>query len=160
MKRLSGSSYSLIVVLVVTILFMVMSLELASFGSRFLPLVIGSIVLILAGVALAREIRTLPSQEANSDASCESGKGGNVKDEAKGYLRAGVWVVGLALAIYLIGFTIATFVVVGLYMKVRGSKWYLALITAVLYTGIIYAMFNIWLKADLYSGEVFKWLSN
>jgi hypothetical protein len=159
MRKLSGSAYSLIIIMALTIFFMVLSLELGSFGSKFLPLTIGSVVLILAVTALAKEIKKVPIQETNTNASSEPGEKKNARNEAVGYLRAAAWIVGLALGIYMIGFTIATFVVVGLYMKLRGSKWHMALITAVIYTGVIFAMFNIWLKADLYSGEIFKWLS-
>lgn len=158
MRKLSGSSYSLIVVMIAMIFFMAMSLPLALLGSKFLPLLFGSIVFALSAIALAKEIKTRPEMKIG-EATKVTGKKEIIRGAVNGYLRIAAWILGLTVAIYLLGFLIATLLFVGLYMKLHGSKWYMALISAVVFTLIMHALFNIALKADLFPGEIFRWLS-
>ena len=53
---------------------------------------------------------------------------------------------------------IAILVFVGAYMKQHGSRWLAVVTTAVIFTGIMYAVFNAALKADLYKGQLPMWL--
>ncbi|MFC1893793.1 tripartite tricarboxylate transporter TctB family protein [Chloroflexota bacterium] len=67
----------------------------------------------------------------------------------------GAWLVGFALFIYLLGFLIAVPLYTLFYMKQRGSRWLGAFVTAVLFTAIIYIVFEVALGVILYKGVLF-----
>ena len=158
MRKLRGSSYSLILVIVVMLAFIGLSLRLVYFASKLLPLLMGGIVLLLAVIALAREIKAGHSLEEATVTTSETGVGEKNSAEAGKYSGIAAWIIGFFLSIYVVGFMIATLLFVGAYMKRHGSKWPATVITAVIFTGIIYAVFNLAFKADLYKGQLLMWL--
>ncbi len=153
MRRLSGSAYTLIVVMAAMPAFIVLSMRMEYYASKFLPILVGSIVFVLAAIALARDISAARSPEKTATADKISAKEGAIK-----YLYVAAWIIGFAIAIYLVGFMIAIPFFVGAYMKRHGSGWLTTVITAIIFTGIIHAVFNFALKADLYTGILFRWL--
>ena len=158
MRKLRGSSYSLILVMVVMLAFIGLSLRLVYFASKLLPLLIGSIVLVLAAIALAREIKAGHSLEEGIATTNETGVGEKTSAEVGKYSGIAAWIIGFFLSIYVLGFIIATLLFVGVYMKRHGSKWPETVITAVIFTGIIYAVFDLAFKAELYKGQLLMWL--
>jgi len=107
----------------------------------------------LAVIDLTREVKA----EHRSKAAADEDKVG-IDDETGiktgKYIRYIIWLVGFSLAIYLVGFVIATPVFVVAYMKRHGASWFAGITTAVIYTIIIYVVFNFTLKADLYKGII------
>ena len=144
MKKLSGNSYSLIVVMAVMLVVLGLSLRLEHAAARMLPLLMSSIVFILAAIELRREIAARGDTEENS------------KIEGRKYLPIAAWILGFSLAIYLVGFIIAIPLFVGCYMKQHGSRWLMAITSAVVYTAIIYSVFELALRVDLYKGLLFS----
>ena len=57
------------------------------------------------------------------------------------------------------GFIVAIPVFVFAYMKTHGEGWIFAIIAAALTAAAIYGVFEIALKAELYQGILFIWLS-
>ena len=157
MRTLRSSAYSLIVVIVLILAVIGLSLRLAYFASKLLPLLIASMVLILAVIDLVREIKTEHSPKA-TETTAKTGVGGKTSVKASKYFHYLGWLVGFSLAIYVVGFLIAIPLFVGAYMKRHGSNWLSTVTTAILYTGIIYAVFDLALKTDLYKGKLLMWL--
>ncbi|OGP63254.1 MAG: hypothetical protein A2169_08420 [Deltaproteobacteria bacterium RBG_13_47_9] len=157
MRKLSGSSYSLIVVIVMMLIIMSLSLGLQYFATKLLPLLIGSMVLILAVIALARDMKAGHSLKVTT-AATETDAAGKTSVEASQYLRIAAWILGFSVAIYVVGFLIAIALFVGAYIKRHASNWPATIITAVIFTGIIHIVFNFALKADLYKGQLLMWL--
>lgn len=158
MIKLRGSSYSLIFVLVVMVAFIGLSLKLEYFASKLLPLLMSNIVLLLGVIALAREIKAGHSLEEATASTSETDVGEKNSAEVSIYSGIAAWIFGFFLSIYVMGFMIATLLFVGAYMKRNGSKWPATVITAVIFTGIIYAVFNLAFKAELYKGQLLMWL--
>ena len=153
MKALRGSSYSLMVVILGMLAVIGISLRLEYFASKLLPLLIGSIVLVLAVLDLARELTAGRRLEAAPVGGSRE-RGEAIGVEVRQYLRYAAWTVGFLLAIYFVGFMLAIPAFVGAYMKQHGSKWPGTLITAVAFTVVIYMVFNYALKANLYRGQL------
>jgi hypothetical protein len=153
LRKLSGSAYSYILIIVAMLVVIGVSLKMQYFASRLLPFLIGSIVLVLAAVALLKEIREGPSPKPGAG-SAGAGPGGKTAFSARDYLRVAAWVVGFLLALYGVGFIVATLLFVGAYMKCHGSSWTGAIITPVIFVGLIHLVFNFALHADLYKGQL------
>ncbi len=154
--KLNGNSYFLIVIMVLMLVFIGLSLQMESIKIKVLPLAIGSIVFVLAAIILSREILT--SDKPVAEASTISGTEGREKDEKGiiGYLPIGAWVVGFFLAIYLLGFIIAIPLFVLAYMKLHGIKWLLTVISTIFVPLIVYSIFELALRIELYRGLVFN----
>lgn len=157
MIKLSGSSYSLTVVIAITLVFIGLALRLVNFSDKLLPLLIAGLVFILAVVELWREISARGRPEPSAIGG-ETSAGERAGPEGRGYLTIGVWLVGYGLGICFVGFIIASPLFVLLYMQQHGARWRAAIISAILCAGIIYYLFEIILKVDLYPGLLSIWL--
>ena len=159
MKKLPGSSYSVILVAIAMLVVIGSALRLESFASKLLPLIIGSMVFLLAIIGLAREIRVGYSLKGTAVSASEGGTGEKKKNTGVlEYSGISAWILGYSLSIYLLGFLIATLVFVGAYMKRHGSNWFETVMTAVIFTAIIYAVFDLAFNTDLYKGQLLMWL--
>ncbi len=157
MKLPNGSQWSLIVVIAVMLIAIGSSLSLEFFASKLLPILIGTVVLILALIALVVEIKEAPRLGAPASGGETEFEGGTAA-EVRIFLAMAAWIFGLALSIYLVGFIISAFLFVGAYMKRHGSSWFSVILTAGLFTGVIHVVFNLALKTDLYNGQLPLWL--
>jgi|TARA_B100000315_G_scaffold217695_1_gene218487 hypothetical protein len=157
MKIPSGSQWSLIVIIILMLIAVVSSMNLEFFASKLLPVLISTVILILAVIALVLEIkagRRLGAPASGGETEVEGGTGA----EAMIFLGMAAWIFGLALSIYLVGFMISIFLFVGAYMKRHGSNWFSVIITAGIFTGVIHVVFDLALKTDLYKGQLPIWL--
>ena len=158
MKKLSSSACSLILVAIAMLGVIGLSLGLLSFASKLLPLIIGSIVFLLAIIGLAREIKAGVSPEATAVSASEGGASDKEKNTGVlEYSEISAWILGYAVSIYLVGFLIATLAFVGAYMKRHDSSWFETVVTAVIFTAIIYAVFDLAFNTDLYKGQLLMW---
>ncbi|MFH1003714.1 MAG: tripartite tricarboxylate transporter TctB family protein [Chloroflexota bacterium] len=157
LKAIKGSSYFLMVVLLVMIATIVDSLGFKTLSAKLLPLMFAGFITLLGTVQLFREMRgggapekVQVDEDTGLDAAEPSGWGG--------YLVHGAWIVGFALAIYLIGFLAVIPLFTLAYMKFQGTRWLTSVITAVVLTAVIYGLFDILLQIRLYEGRLFTWL--
>ncbi|MFH1488704.1 MAG: tripartite tricarboxylate transporter TctB family protein [Pseudomonadota bacterium] len=157
MRKITGSIFSLVVVLVLMLAAILLSLRFEYAASKLLPLTIGGTVLILTIIALVMEILAGSGQDARSEKG-KTAEGEDAPNRGKVYLGMAGWIFGFALAIYVFGFMISTPVFVGAYMKRHGSGWPGVVITAGIFSVIFYIVFNVALQADLYSGRLLMWL--
>ncbi len=154
MKRLSGTSYTLISIMLLTVVATVFALQLHYFASRILPLIYSGIVFTLSGVALWREIRK--NRNPRSRTSSGIGNDCDALSTAKfhEFLPFVFWTIGFCVGIYLLGFTISMALFIASYMKIHGSNWRGSLVVAIVFAGIIHLVFNILLQSDLYRGLI------
>lgn len=157
MRTLRGSSISLILIIAVMLVVLALALRMAYFATKLLPMTIAVLVLILAVIELARGIKA--GNGSGAPATAGKGKGRTDPPVSKDLLYLS-WVVGFFLAVYVLGFLIATPIFVGAYMKRHGSNWLASVATAIIYTCIIYVVFDFALQANLYEGRLPIWLNS
>ena len=134
-----------------------LSLRMEYFTTKFLPLTIGGIVLIVEGIGLWREISARDRPEATVTED-DTGKREEAREGWHQYLRSGAWVVGFFLAISLLGYLIAIPLFILSYMKSHGIRWGIAIILTILAPLLAYGIFELALGVELYRGLLFQWL--
>ncbi len=148
--RIKAGVYSIVFVLILMLYVIGASLRYRYWEAKLLPLVIAGIIFALALIQLINWFRGKEETPAT-----EEGKVlGEVTNEEE-ILRFGSalgWVVGFILTIYLLGFWAATALFVFSYMKVRGRGWSISIGFALIITVLTYGIFELGLKAKLYSG--------
>ncbi len=156
---MKGNFYFLIVIMAIMLLVIILSLRMEYYTSKLLPLLMGSIVFVLGTIGLVQEILARDKPEVTiSQAKMTVEVEDKVKAGFRAYLPVGSWVLGVALAIYLVGFLITIPVFIFTYMKSHGVRWIIAIIFTVVTTGIIYGGFEVLLRVELYRGLHFRWL--
>ena len=147
--KANGNIYLYIVIMVIIGILMGLSLTMEDIQTKLLPLMLGGIILVLAAVGLWGELKRRVKSAA-------TGTGGEKAREGWRKLLLNLaWVMGFFLGIYLLGFFIAIPLFVLGYMKWLGVKWRPATIYAILTLGIVYAVFGLALKVELYRGLLF-----
>ena len=158
--RLNANAYVLIGCIVVMLFVLGWSLlKMEYFASKLLPIVISSIVLVLASIGLGREILTVrKQQETVSQGDREVEARGQPQETWHGYLLNGAWVVGFVGAIYLLGLLITCPLLVFSYTKSHGTRWLTTIIATLVTSVFIHFVFQVGLEIDLYPGLLFTWL--
>jgi small-conductance mechanosensitive channel len=128
------------------------SITMESFESKFLPLVICGILLILAIAGLRKEILKGHDQDEtlreNENAGIEDSK----ENKLGGYLIGGGCVLGFSVAVYIFGFLVAIPLFIIFYLKTHETGWLVTILYAAIITVIIYAVFELGLDIVLYRG--------
>ncbi len=150
--KMKGNSYFLMVIMAIMLVIVGSSLRMDYFKSKLLPILVGSIVFILAAVALKQEIFPAKRQAA---AGTGLRAGGEVKQTGRAYLTAWAWVIGFFVAIYLIGFIIAIPLFILAYMKSHRIGWATAVTFAILTVAFVYGVFDLAVGINLYPGLIF-----
>jgi hypothetical protein len=131
----------------------VQSLTFGYWESIVLPLVISSLVFILAAVEVGKEIR----HQDDTKTAIGQKSGTRIKNGFE-IRRLGLvfgWVAGFSLAIYLLGFHIAIPLFSFAYLKWRRRSWLAAAVFAIAALAFSYAVFVTGLKIPLYKGLIF-----
>lgn len=147
--KLGGNAIIYIILLVIALTMIVWSLfGIPYFQSRLLPVIIGSIVILLAGIGLRNEIWA----EEKPEIADEKGTGLMAQETWRGYAINLSWVASFLVGIYVVGYLIAIPLFVLFYMKRLGARWLTAVISTLITTGFIYVVFEIALELKLYRG--------
>ncbi|MBI4185932.1 MAG: tripartite tricarboxylate transporter TctB family protein [Chloroflexi bacterium] len=154
--KLRGSSYLYPVIMAIALAVIGLALPMKYPESKLLPLLISSLVFVLSGIGLWKGISARGVSGANI------GKGEITVQEAAreswgGYLIVGAWVMGFSLTIYVLGFLVAIPLFVFTYMRSHGTRWYVAIIYAVVATAFMYGIFERLLGVTLYRGLIPSW---
>jgi len=144
MKPKPGA-YFIMVVMAVSLAIVLGALTFPYKSIKILPMIIGSIVFVLAAIALVRELRSKKETRGPEEAT-----------SLHSYWSTGAWMVALALAIYLIGFLIAIPLFIIAYLKIQGRGWLKGIIIAGITTPLLYAVFELSLQVRLYRGLLFS----
>ena len=154
--KLSGDARVYLFVLAIALFTIVWSLIGVDyrFESKMLPVLIGSIVVLLATVGLWNELRAQKTHDAPSSL-------GSVFDREswRGYLVHFGWVAGFLLAILFIGYLMAIPIFLFSYTRRLGSTLRVAIASALTVSAFIYVAFELALDVKLYRGLLFLWLS-
>ncbi len=160
MKRLSGDLYVFAVIFAIALLVIIWSSFIETqVESKVLPLVIGGFALVLAAIGLVKEARVGTSLPvAAKSEPREPATRAQSRTETVRYLLNLAWLWGLGIGIYLAGYAAAIFLFVLLYMKWLDAKWRTAIVCAIISPIVVYGVFQLALKMDLYRGLLFSWL--
>jgi len=112
----------------------------------------GTFVLVLALVQLVKEL--FRAQQKRLD---EQGAGRKEAEHDTGvlpYVLEAAWMIGFALAIYVLGFMIAIPLYICAYMKSHGTRWSVSIMTGGGMAAFCYIIFVLILEMKLYSGII------
>lgn len=152
---MKGSSYFLVVVMVVMLLVIAFSFTLEYISPKVLPIGFSIIGLILGAIQLVRETSARGKPKAVTAAVSTTAK---PKESGRGYLINVAWIGGFVLFIYLLGILISTTIFVLAYMRWLGARWHVAIISAIITPTLIYALFQRALEIELPWGLLFSCL--
>jgi hypothetical protein len=156
--RIKRKSFFLIFILLLMILTGGMSLSFGHYEAMLAPLLLSICIFLLGVIELVRE---LISQDGKSqmvedeDVSLTVVATAKAGDEGHRFGVALGWIGGFALGIYIVGFFPTTLLIAFGYLKVRGRSWLSSAAFAVIFTAVLYAIFAVGFKAQLYRGLVF-----
>ncbi len=143
------------VVMALAVVLIVLSLRMHYFATKAIPLTVSSILFILTAIGLLRGILA-KGESGPTAAKVENGDEEETRESWYAYSLVGAWVLGLFLAIYLLGFIIAIPLFLLSYLKMHGAKWRLAITCAAATTAIVYIVLVLALNVFLYKGLLFS----
>jgi len=152
--KIKGSAYVSIGIMAVMLAVIISSLTMGSIKSKFLPIIIAGVVLILGAIVLYREVLSGDKPEAAGKGEEKMGEEGDVVG-GYGYLMPCIWVLGYFLAIYFMGFILAIPLFIFSYMTSHDINWLKSVLFAIFTTALIYGIFELALEVKLYSGLLF-----
>lgn len=112
---------------------------------KLLPIIIASIVILLAAIQLFREAARKVTIQATGE---------NESLDSRRSMYESIWILGFLAVIYIAGFLIAIPVFILSYLKVHGRPWRRSIALAVLVTGLIYLVFVMFLGTHIYQGLI------
>lgn len=151
--RINSGLWFLVFVLAFMALILGVSISLSSWQSKLLPSIISGLVLILGGIQFWKEIRPKVGENELTARDSQAGEKGTDLKVVMG------WLLGFPLAIFLLGFLLAIPLFVFCYVKLRGRSWIVSIATASTTTLLVYVIFELALKANLWNGIVFRSIS-
>lgn len=150
--RIRPSTYFVIATLIFATVVIIYSLTFQYLESKLLPVLIGSILFVLTGMQLLKELRMPEDMNAPL---MEREPEHRLIESAP----TAAWIVGLCLALFLFGFMVSIPLFVIAYIKSRGRGWGMSIGVAAVLTVFIYVVFAVLLQVDLYPGLVINLLS-
>ena len=156
--RIKSKSVFLIFILLLMVFAAGKSLTFGHREAMLTPLLLSTIIIILGVIELVREFRSndqKPVSVEDEDVSPTVVVGAVKGSEMGRFAVALGWIGGFALGIYVIGFFLSILVFAVSYLKVRGRSWVSSAVFAVVFTAVLYAIFAVGFKAQLYRGLVF-----
>ena len=152
-----GSVFFAVFILAFALFFCFQSLTYENLKTKLLPLVVSVVTLLLAGANLVNELAKRPKGKEDEE-SAEGKKKANKKESLRFYMTYFGWSLGLVLGIYLLGFLISIPIFISLFLTLHGQKFLKSASIAVLTTAILYAVFVLVFKTELYEGIVIQML--
>jgi hypothetical protein len=152
--KIRPSSYFLIAIMAIMLIIIALSLGMEYRTSKLLPLMIGGIVFVLGAIQLIKELRA-----GKAEMEGEERATADISAERRRFLLTSAWVIGLFLAIWLLGFMVTIPLFILAYMKSHGIRWLAAITFAVIVTALSYGVFELLLRVELYRGLFYTWLT-
>ena len=152
-----GSFYFAIFVFALALFFFSLSLTFGAMKSKLLPLIVSSVALILAGIEVRIELLKRRSRQEGKESVDKGEK--DRKDDLRLYVTYFAWMLGLIVGIYLLGFMISIPVFILSFLLSHGQRFSKSAFIAAFNTLIIYLIFVIIFKTELYEGIAIKMLS-
>jgi hypothetical protein len=159
MKKKEGIIFSLV------LLCLVGAALISSFSynlkTRLVPMIVGSISVVLSLVIVAGELFPRFRQVFEVDLFARDNMGASEHtqakwDEKKGLIIAVSWLVVFAILLFLVGFNISIPIWVLVYVRFFGKqKWSLSLAVAAMLWVFIYGLFHLVMDYTLFEGVLF-----
>lgn len=149
--KLSSNSYFLIFVLLLMLFVVGVSFRYGEISLKLLPILVGSVVFILAAVQLLKELVA----PVKTRSGIQEVPPGEVRGEVRRFSSTMGWLIGFFLSIYLLGVLVAVPAFIISYSKFRGRGWFTAIALGVTMTVVVYVAFEFLLKTPLYRGLIF-----
>ena len=156
MRKMTGDSCLLIGIMVFTLAFGFISLTYPAVKTKLVPSTVSGLVFVLAGIQLWKELSHKEQSEKDSKADAIDEESPESEVGWRENLVAFAWLSGFLVAIYLLGFLTSILLFIFLYMKLNRRGWTSSIITAVLATALIYLIFVVVLRADLFPGIIIE----
>lgn len=154
--RLQPSTYFALIIMAVMVALIGNALALPYIQSAVLPVIVGSLLFILSGIQVGKEI--LGKGVINAQKKPRQ----DAKHEYKQGMSLGVfaaWTLGFYLAIIVLGHLIAVPLFCLSYAKWHRKSWVSSVVSAVSITAFIYIVFPLAFKITLYPGIIFDVVS-
>ena len=146
--KIKPSSWFLIAILFVMVAVVVNSLTFKHFESAFLPLVLAGSIILLGAIELWRELSKGNETEQGDEKAPLMRKG-------TGFYPLMGWIVGFAVAIYVLGYLIAIALFLISFLLSEKFGWAKTIIIALATTATIYVLFEVLLRSGLWKGLIF-----
>jgi Tripartite tricarboxylate transporter TctB family len=160
MKKISPTGYFLIFLIFGMAVFFVTSLNYEELQIKLMPLLMSGFTIVLSLIALVQDVRS-----GSRDSMPTDEEGDVIEDERKltplsAYFKALGWFLALIAAVYFLGILVATPLWMAAYLSKTETQWWKAALIGVGLTVIIYMVFTVVLKVELYQGLAGVWLLN
>lgn len=149
--KIKSSSYFLIGILVVIAVAIGIAVSMRYWEDKILPLIIGSLVFVLAAVQLLLELRSKKESE-----KVVKEEQADTKAVNRNILTGIGWITGATIGVYILGFLIGIFLFIIAYIKVGTKRWVPAIIIAAVTTAFIYLSFEFAMEFELYRGLIYE----
>ena len=148
--KMSGNIYSYLIAMAVMLFFLVMTLMLGSIAAKIVPFIALGLGLTSAVIGLTRTLtaKTEAHAEKISDTAIADSKG---RVGWRSYTVL-LWLAVVYVLLLVFGVIIGTFLFILPFMRMHGSRWWVATVTAVCTTGIVYLLFKVALQINMYNG--------
>ncbi len=150
-RRLNTNFYSYLVVLIVALIVTIYAATLRYFDAKFIPLVIGIILTILAIAGLVKEYFAA----GRKTVADQKGAGKDDKEEGWRTLIAIAWVGGYIAGICVIGLLPATAIFLASFMTLNKIRWPITVAATLATVGVLYVGFEVLLGIEMYRGLFF-----
>lgn len=154
--KLKSDSIVLIIILAVALLFTGYLFAYETMKIILVPAIACGLILVLGAAQLFKELKTsAKTTPAKSEGS------GNVDEKKRQkhirYLIGLVWLIGYAIAIYLVGFIFGTFFFIVFVFHFNGKhSWTKSGLVAIAGAAAFWLSFVYWLQTDLFGGVLFN----
>ena len=121
------------------------------------PWTITTAALILAIVHAIRDL-TGRRRAAMKPAALDAGAAPNSTGEGRRTAANCGWILGMYVAIWLLGFSLATLVTALLYLRIARERWPISLALSLAAFAFVYGLFEKALSVPFQPGQLFVWL--
>lgn len=165
--RLKGGSWFAIILMAIMVVIIADAFTFGYFQSALLPVLWGSLVFILAGFQLWREVTGREGKGPKKKAEelrAEEMKEAAIREEVKEAKRTSLfvlsmWTLAFTVAILLFGHLISVAAFIIAYMRWRGRGWIPSAIMALGMDVFFYGLFTVALRTQLFQGYIYAWIT-
>ena len=158
------SSYLLIIIIIVSLVFGGVSLTYGSLKMKLLPTIVSSLIFVLAVVELTREIlahrrvarKNQPKAERASGVDMNEEVGLEKAGDLRGDMVGFAWLMGMIIGTYLLGLLVSIPLFILIYLISHGIGWLKASIMAVVTVISTYLVFVKLLQLELFPGIIME----
>ena len=156
-SKMNMHGYFLITLMAIMLFLGIYALSYEAIETKLMPIAVCIIGIVLAANELRKELtgqEKKASDDVADDVQMDEDEPTPAVSELRSYVAGFVWVIGLFLAAYLIGFLISTPLFVFVYMMTHGRTFLASFLTTVVMGGAIYGA-SVALHMYLFPGILF-----